>query len=234
VALERKRPEDKSELWRSPTGVRCYLDDIDDILTVLREIGEVRAETPDFHGTIVSAAELKAAGKQQLTELTLTSKAGHGHVTVRIGEAVGVVLSPRDDLVLVGAADRIRRALQRRQSKWRTLRSTNISPWLAVLGAFVALLLTSLSASQIAQALPQDSSAGSTVAIIVLVLGVFVAVTLGRAAVTYRASGVVVLAPRAEAPTWWERHRTEIAIGLATNAVVGVLFFVLGLWVGGS
>ena len=42
----------------------------------------------------------------------------------------------------------------------------------------------------------------------------------------------IVLAYRAEAPTWWERNRTNVLVSLATNTVVGALFFLVGLWVG--
>lgn len=64
-----------------------------------------------------------------------------------------------------------------------------------------------------------------------ILLAAFVAVAGRMAAGPNRAPrATIVLAYRADAPTWWERNRTPVLIGLVTNVGTGLLSFLLGLW----
>lgn len=245
MGLERKRPEDRSENWQPRRSVRCYLDDVDAILAVLREVGDVVVETADFRGDISSADELRATGSDRLSGLLLRAESGEHRIEVRIGDSARVMSSSRDSLLLVGAVDRTRSILESRQTFLGGLPRLARDGAAGGLAAALATLATGVGLASAGTSLLGTSTQSESksdlelfpwwffaaILAIPLAFGLF---TLGRARLGQNPhpSGIVVVAYRASAPTWWERHGSEVLIGVATNLVVGLVFFGLGLWVG--
>ena len=83
MPLQRLRPEDKSEVWHPRKSVRLYLDDVDDILAVLKHTDpHVAATTADFAGGIDTAEELKVTGQRTLSDLLLAAGSNDHHISV--------------------------------------------------------------------------------------------------------------------------------------------------------
>jgi hypothetical protein len=85
----------------------------------------------------------------------------------------------------------------------------------------------------------QGSGDGSDTVVLWLLLGLIVGLLLlwtfiGLIRANPSPEAVVMLAYRSEAPTWSQRNQTQVVLGVVTNVVVGAVFFVLGLWVGGD
>ncbi len=242
MPLSRKRPEDKTERWQPRKSVRLYLDDIDELVAVMgRAIGtKVVADTDDFSGPVSDAAELKAAGTHELSSLTLSASAFGGidepeeqrAIGVRLARPVNAVITPRDDLQLLGAHQAIRDLLTRRQTRFGGVGfggDMDSAPFYLQFPAVVGALL-GLSGLLFTLEVPRAVSIGGVALLVSVPAGYVVlrALTGPNRAPIAR----VILAYRSEAPTWWERNRTAVVVGLATNAVVGLGFFLLGLWLG--
>lgn len=224
MSLTRKRPEDKSEQWQPATSVRLYLDDIDEILAILRQLGPaVSADAGDFAGEIASAEELKQlqAEGSSLHSLVLQAGSQAGQIRVRLRCPVAVRIEPRDDLRLAGAGRQIHELLNRRE-----LRSRGSND---VLFLYV-VCFGIIAAAWIALFLGVDAALMNVGAVSGLTVGVLTSGVLSLFGRTNEPEATVVLAYRREAPTWWEKNKTSVLIGLATNLVVAAVFLVLGLW----
>lgn len=257
MPLRRTRPEDKSQEWRPKKSVRLYLDDVDEILAVMRQVDdEVRIRTAEHVGTIVNAEELKEAGPSTLDSLELQagsktagmiiqfwdaldevdSRSEESAIFVRLSRPVVIRITPRDDLKLAGAAQAIHELLSRRQTRTGGLApgTTAMDRFIAVVALFVLSAVLSRSLFRLAFGAPEGRDALPSFLIpfmllAALVVGLYFSYRLFFG--TNRApSATIVLAYRADAPTWWDRNRTPVLIGLTTNLVVAAVFFLLGLW----
>ena len=229
MPLVRRRPEDKTGRWQPKKSVRLYLDDVDEILAIMRQVSdEVHAGTDDFSGTIAQADELKATGQRTIDGLDLSSENPQRGMWVHLRRPAHVRIVPRDDLGLAGAAQKVQDVLGRNQERlggWDLTRSEVATGVLIVvsplwLGFFLGAVLAGSGLRPLLLAL----AAGALAVLVFTPLRKL----LGR---NSEPQATVVLAYRAEAPTWWERNRTAVLVGLATNAAVGAVFFLLGLWV---
>jgi hypothetical protein len=233
VALERKRPEDKTAIWRPRRSVRLYFDEIDEILAVLGQMHqEVAADTPDFSGPITSSEELKVVGSNRLTDCSLTADEKDRGIGVILSKPVTVRISPSDDLALSGASTRIQAILNKCQLRFGGGYSGRmLAGFLAACISISAISFGLLvSSGQSSTAFNPGSTylglLGGVALLIVVRLGVGV---FGR---NPDPKGTVVLAYRVEAPTWWDKNRTAVGISLGTNVAVAVFFFFLGKAVG--
>jgi hypothetical protein len=234
------------------------LDDIDDLLGTMQNVGDVTADTGDFSGVIELASDLSAVGVKTLKSLVLTvDDADARSMEVALSQPVRLTITPGDDLELVGAAQTARATLAARQrrlggvslpsddrqehgrsSDGTVLRAALIGATATIAAALIAgLVAVQTEAVSVVNASTDDRIAPEAIAgIAVGFVATPLLVWLG-AALFWRnpsPSSVVVLAYRSEAPTWWERHHTEVVLGVMTNAVVGAIFFLLGLWLGGN
>ena len=113
--------------------------------------------------------------------------------------------------------------------------------WVAPLCSFVfSIALAMPFLTDLTDSAAKRSSESHTGETVLLVVGVSITMLITSAAVLWALfgtnrtpSGVTVLAYRSDAPTWWEQNRSAVILSLVTNAVVGVIFFALGIWVGG-
>lgn len=228
VALTRRRPEDKSEVWHPRKSVRLYLDDVDDVLAVLQQTDpKVGVLTPDFAGHMYRADELKVTGQRTLDDLVLTAGSQDHGISVELKRPVSVRIEPSDALDLTGARQKIQEVLSRSQERfggWDVNTASNEVVGAAISGlVLLGLLVTSQGETRTSGWLWREA----LVALIPLALA---AVAFGRKLTgpNKRPRATVVLAYRAEAPTWWERHHTAVTISLVTNVLVAAVFFLLG------
>ena len=219
-----------------------YLDEIDEILAVMRSIGPVEVETEDFTGEVESAADLKTAGKELLTELKLTVRdqidgkederqmtataASHGGYLSYLRTELGTMITPGDDLPLVGAERQVQETMIRAQRRFGGL-----AGWFGIFASYVAGVYVALVVVDVTT---KWSTATAVLVGLVMGIALVTSVTLLRATVgtNKNPSGVVLLVYRSEAPTWWHQNKTGIFISIATNVLVGIGFFLLGFWVG--
>lgn len=282
MPITRKRPENRMSVWRPRKSVRLHLDEIDEVVAILQQFGDVWMESPEFAGQVESAADLKLLGVSELKQLTLIAGANSDEfIAVGLGSPTRVVFTPKENLSARGAANRIEEVLNGRQRRFDGAQlslesslfhddydddymSTRVpslagqhpllpieSPpiaWplpLRVVFALIISLVAGIAAITMTGERklmrpegggpPQEVIRVNWVVIGLLVLVAFVLIfspLIKRALIGPNPYplATVVLAFRSEAPSWWEQNRTQVYLGLLTNAVVGVAFFILGLW----
>jgi hypothetical protein len=164
---------------------------------------------------------------------------------VDLGQPVGITISPSDDVSLTGASTQIQGILRESQRTFGNigdLSKPHIGPWvllfviLLILGAALVgssftssipthTLSTTGVAVPIPGAIPVSNSGQQPWGIAALALCAFI--LLGGVAIGRNRSprGTLVLAYRAEAPTWWQKNRTAVGIGLATSVGSSIVFF---------
>ncbi|MCA1703834.1 MAG: hypothetical protein LC808_11450, partial [Actinobacteria bacterium] len=145
---------------------------------------------------------------------------------------VCVRIVPRDALDLAGAAQKVKEILTQRQARMGGWGVSSVNPEglyrvVAIVIAVAAITTAVLQYSGISRG---DLGAAITV-IAALFLGLVVVCWRALRGPNSSPRATIVLAFRTEAPTWWERNRTSVLVSLATNALVGTAFFLLGLWI---
>lgn len=236
MPLRRITPEENHQRWWPRKSVRLYLDDLDDITAVMRQVdNEVRVKTDEFAGTITTAEELRDAKPRSLDPLLLVAGSEERNILVQLSRPVVVQITPGEDLHLIGAAQAILALLTRRHTLtggWSLPRPISPRHFLPVMAAtvfYTAAYLGGYAASGADFTGPTAPVLLEWVVILTLSFATFMAYRLvfGK---NMTPSATIVLAYRADAPTWLERHRTPILIALITNVVVAALFLLLGLW----
>lgn len=254
LSLTRKRPEDKSERWRPRRSVRRYLDDVDEILSTVKDIGQVTVDTGDFSGAVANGNELRIVDTPTLDELTISVESEERTLTVNVAPRVEMTLAPRDNLLLQGASQKIRTTLEARMLPFGAFsggRAWVENPFAGIIGVVgpVATLIglslvIGLELERAANPADVDLETPATapsldgwVTLVVLGLLSFLAASAfgiwARFGRNSDPSGVLVVAYKDEAPSFWRQNQTAIGIGLATNIAVGFLFFFLGLLAAG-
>jgi hypothetical protein len=204
-------------MWTSRRSSRIYLDEIDQIIGVMSQIGgKVEVDHPEFAGSIASGEDLKVIGGKRATNLTLKSFApGDRSITFISGWSTTVRISRADDQQLYGAFVQLKEIVRQ---------GTNFFNWIAislvpVVGGLVNVLLLGQ------RPFVTVAVAMSSIAVLTLVVRERLLFTSrGRAAIDHH----IVLDYRADAPTWWQRNRSAVLIGLALNVVTSAAFFALG------
>lgn len=246
MPLERKSPEDRSARWRPRKSVRLYLDELDRIIKIMEVVGSpVLADVGDFAGPIVSGDDLRIGDLERLKTCSLTAGPADRSIKVTIGPMAEVEIAAEDDLGLTGASTRVQEVLNscRRAAGGignRPDGSLSIPAVLALAlfltGVIVGLAVLTSGGSGTSGA--AVASAGSTahtsdvlvrvLALVAVVLGVGLGAGAALVGPNAYPKGIVILAYRIEAPSWWTRNGTSVIIGLVTSTIVGVFFFWLG------
>jgi hypothetical protein len=262
VALTRKRPEDRSSTWRPRRSIRVYFDEVDEILGVLTQTGTVTADTGDFKGPVSDASDLGVAGNRELHQCSLKSETDQGgSITVDLGQRAEVTISS-DDLTLSGASGQLQGILKpclRKLLRPGEVVADGKFVGISGLLIFVALLClifgpilfgtsfssgsstptAGVSSTTTTLVVSHNHANGSTnhdtqrfVGIGLIFLGLLLVVgteTLGK---SLEPTGVVVLAYRKDAPSWWERNKTAVFINVVTSLIVGVVLLFIGYAIG--
>ncbi len=225
MTFARAPHEDKSRKWTAGRSVRVYLDDIEELLRIGADVGGFVAESREFASSapLESAGELRVGYQRSISGLHLRSS--DSSVSVSIGWKSGVSVRPADDPRALGVFYEIQRILERCQVGL---------PHRVLLWMNYALLPTPLLTGLFALSYIRFSShlfSVSGVASALVILSVAVALSMAAfklIAAGFRVNDSIILTSRAESPTFLERHRAEMVIGLVTNLLVGFIFFVLG------
>ena len=215
--------------------MRLFLDDVDEMVAMLSKFGDVTATSADFSGPLLRGDDLSVLSGPEVREsLRLTAGEPDRRLTVGVAGPAYVEQMPADDLELSGAAQRIGEIFDRR---WRAFGALSMSLDVESPRDLIGIILG------VAVGLSSGSIMGdgdfSTKTRVLVGVGVYTWVLLGTGfhalfGRNKRPRATLVLAYEADAPSWWRVNRTAILLGLATNAVVGAVFFVLGLAVGGD
>jgi hypothetical protein len=230
VPLARIRPVDRRQEWQPRRSVRLFLDDIDEMVALLAQVGEVTALTSDFGGPLTNAKDLSVLGGKATRQI-VTISTGNADRSIKVGAAgfAYVEQTPRDDLELSGAVQRIREVFDRRQRRFGGF-GLEAADWAALSIAVAALPLVAVgvgSALKATQASRLTSALVITGVSILLLAALVLATMFGS---TKHPRATLVLAFEADAPGWWRANRKAVLLSLVTNAAVGAVFFVLGLW----
>lgn len=144
-------------------------------------------------------------------------------ITVHLRKPVHVRISS-DDNELVGASQRIQSILEQRMTR---LGGWNEGSWGVVTGVIGGALTFALA--KLSPSVESAMEANFWIFVSVFAAFTFAAICLQAAFGKNSAPNArIITKTRAEAPTFWEQHRVDIAINVATT-LLGLL---LGLWLG--
>lgn len=228
--MERKKPEGQSERWRTRCPIRLYLDDVEELLSILGEVAVyVEAETDEYYA--ITASELASVLRPIKPELIVRgfedeqSRDRVGSMGDRLGqkELARVTLkripfqrSPDISIVvasnaahLAGAMAKARKVIAQRRAWWRQTRLVLVSN-MVFLVCVVLGFTTQLSGWSFLLGLP---------------FGVIVFVDMLTSRFGSRSPVRIVPSRRANAPRFFRRNQENLAV----NFLVGLFFYVVGL-----
>jgi hypothetical protein len=140
VPILRKRLEDVSERWESPTGCRLWLADVDALLAILGKLGAVMVDTPEVSGTLANADELADAyrPRKAINNMTLIGGSDEDTITVHLVGLPVVLIRSGGNLALIGALEQVKEVLRSRSKRGFA------RPKSFALGATVGILVASV------------------------------------------------------------------------------------------
>nr|WTA70793.1 hypothetical protein OHB51_17235 [Micromonospora sp. NBC_00855] len=217
MAIKRTRSEvDVREFGH----IRVWRDDLVAVVNTVAEAAEdIKLSTPDF--TLDDVDDLAQVSDPRVGEFRLT--ANHGKVILQLSPTSASLSLTDPDLRARGMATEVERILRTRQRFFRQHR-TAFMVALAVAVITLGAILVWLNPNAISST---DLMTSLAVAIAALTLTTATASVLspGRSA---SSSAIVYTRTHQEAPPWTVRNKDA----LATNAVVSLVFLVLGIIVG--
>jgi hypothetical protein len=205
--------------------VRVYLDDIQEIFSILKELtADVRIQADDFEAN--EPQDLVDISSDTINELTLV--ATQPNVTVNLSGKTATLEATDPDNSTLGALKRIEERMgQRRRPLKRVLWNTNREPVLVGIAFLLGLISVVLVAVWLAPdpANPPPNTAnddtGWVIGIWVLTLLVIPLTVI----MTARRQAIVIPRLQKDAPPFWERNKDDIAV----NAVFTVIGAGLGI-----
>jgi hypothetical protein len=206
--------------------VRVYLDDIQEIFSILKEVAaDVRIQADDFVAT--EPQDLLDISSDTINELTIV--ATQPSVTVTLSGKTATLEATDADMMTLGATKRIEeRMRQRRRPLKRVLWNKDKTPFLV--GAAFTLSLVSLVFAMLLLLAPEPANPPpDSITIgrewIIGTWALTISVVSLAVIMTARRQAIVIPRPQKDAPPFWERNRDEIAI----NTVFTVIGAVLGI-----
>lgn len=246
--LNRKRPEDKSETWKPKRSAHFYLDDIDELLLLTKDLGDLEIDTEDFTGVVTDAEQLRSGLEgENLAQLKLSVSGNGRSLVFATSPEILLTISPRDDLLLRGAADSLKRIISSRMRRFGAFPAPGTDdPKLIIYtlfilfsftwAGFLSFIANPSGVSEGAEQSAPDSIDWLPLAVASGAIGLLVLLATGAWSAwgtNPRPSGRLKLVWEADAPSWWREHKAALLLGLITNSIVGAVFFSLGLIVGG-
>jgi hypothetical protein len=231
-------------------NLRLWQDDLAEVVRLMRQLTDVNIYLEADNNELDDVADLPGLGPRvgyftvvASQPATSVGRRPPGEVLkLEFSRSRCVITATEPDLETSGVIEAIRAFLagRRRMPAWvyplfRDTRSVLTSrPGTEASGGFVLLLLLLVGAG-VVEILALFSIAGRHAhghnapsfgwpSSLAIAIAMAVAI-VGLAAGTVMSTTVIFSATRAQAPTWWMRHRAEIVIAVLTAAV----FFVLGL-----
>ncbi|SRR6266487_568576 len=223
-------------------SLRLYREDLQAIATAVAEAGDLKIGGRDFEAT--SPADFEALD-EHLTEVTILAKRATepGGIQVRLSRRAAVAELVEPDTLTVGILVRIRLICGLRRMRLRSLmtrpddrgsRSYRGTSRLDRTVAAVVLTVASMAAGSLAylSSLPKGThaTAGWTtgLSIVVAIVAAIAVIAAGLLWLASRQRVVIVNAPRADRPTYWELTHDLWLIGTATALVGAVAGYLLG------
>lgn len=205
--------------------VRVYLDDIQEIFSILKEVAdEVRIQADDFVAT--EPQDLLDISSDTINELTIV--ATQPNVTVTLSGETATLEATDADTMTLGATKRIEeRMRQRRRPLKKVLWTKEKTPalvGLAIILGLIALALAVFAVMSLASENPPPPD--STTISWEVAIGIWVAAALVIAIsviLTARRQAMIIPRYQKDAPPFWERNRDEIAINAIFTVIGGVL-----------
>lgn len=221
--------------------LRLWQDDLAEIIRLMRQINgaevrvEVKVGSDDY--LVEDIKDLPSLGSQ-VSSFKATGSRTHDEVPrqlmeVRLSREACEIEATDPDLTTVGAIEAIASLTFqcRRSPLWlmKVFRSSPGLRWDKIvvysLGVSAISYLMCFIVASIIVGLVRDPGDSVPVPILVLLGVVAALLCIGMITGYSRAKSVLFTGTRAEAPTWWQRHRSDIAI----NIGVSIVFYLLGL-----
>jgi hypothetical protein len=205
--------------------VRVYLDDIQEIFSILKELtNDVRIQADDFVAT--EPQDLLDMSSDTINELTIV--ATQPSVTVTLSGKTATLEATDADMATLGAVKRIEERMRhRRRPLKRLLWNKDQPPALVGFTLILGVAALVLAVLAVADPTPANPPPPNTTTIgIELAIGTWVAAVLATTLsviLTARRQAIVIPRTQKDAPPFWERNRDEIVINAIFTAIGGVL-----------
>jgi hypothetical protein len=205
--------------------VRVYLDDIQEIFSVLKELTQdVRIQADDFVAT--EPQDLLDISSKAIDELTIV--ATQPSVTVTLSGKTATLEATDADTMTLGATKRIEeRMRQRRRPLKKVLWNAEHTPLLVLVASGLGLLALVLAIAALTNPDPATPPPPGTTRIswevairiwVTAALAITISVIL-----TARRQAIIIPRYQKDAPPFWERNRDQIAINAIFTVIGGVL-----------
>jgi hypothetical protein len=209
--------------------VRVYLDDIQEIFSILKEVaGDVRIQADDFVAT--EPQDLLDISSETINELTIV--ATQPNVTVTLSGSTATLEATDADMATLGAVKRIEERMRHRRRPLKRLVWNKDQPPVVV-GLALALSIAACVFAIAALASPTApnpqfgaNSDTPTEIGVEWVIGIWVLTLLAivfSVVLTARRQAIVIPRSQKDAPPFWERNKDEIAISAIFTFIGGVL-----------
>jgi hypothetical protein len=207
--------------------VRVYLDDIQEIFSILKEVAaDVRIQADDFVAT--EAQDLLDISSDTIDELTIVATQPSVTVTLSGSTATATLEATDADMATLGAVKRIEERMRHcRRPLKKLLWNKDQPPALVGLAIGLGILSLVFAIAALANPAPENPPPPDTTTIgIGWIIGLWAATLLTIAlsvALTARRQAIVIPRPQKDAPPFWERNRDDIAINAIFTFIGGVL-----------
>jgi hypothetical protein len=209
--------------------VRIYLDDIQEIFSILRELtDDVRIQADDFVAN--EPQDLLDISSETISELTIV--ATQPNVTVTLSGNTAILEATDADMATLGAVKRIEERMRHRRRPLKKFLWNKDQPpalvGLAIALGVVAFVLAIVALSSPTAPNPQLGTETDTPREIgvgwVIAIWALALLTIALAVImTARRQAIVIPRPQKDAPPFWKRNRDEILINAIFTAIGGVL-----------
>jgi hypothetical protein len=209
--------------------VRVYLDDIQEIFSILKELTQdVRIQADDFVAT--EPQDLLDMSSDTINELTIV--ATQPSVTVTLSGKTATLEATDADTMTLGATKRIEeRMRQRRRPLKKLLWNAEHTPLLVLIASGLGLLslvlaIAALTSPDPATPPPPDTTTISMETAIRIWVAAALAIVIS-VVLTARRQAIIIPRLQKDAPPFLQRTRDDIAIN-AIFTLIGAIFGVVG------
>ena len=198
--------------------VRVYLDDMQEIFSILKELtDDVRIQADDFVAT--EPQDLLDISSETINELTIV--ATQPNVTVTLSGNTATLEATDADNTTLGAVKRIEERMRQRRRPLKKLLWNKDQPpalvGLAIALGLVAFVLSIVALSSPTAPNPQLGAETDTpreigVVWVIAIWAVALLTIVFSVIMTARRQAIVIPRAQKDAPQFWERNRDQIAI----------------------
>lgn len=226
---------------------RLYRGDLQEIAKAVAEVGDLvitcSGEAPGPQTRGIASYEATAPGDfdglpEKLISVTIAaSTASSGGIAVRLSPSAATAELTARSTLAEGAISHVQRVCERRRRRARSLvrwAEVGASPVVILLVLVVGVALPLGISYLIARARylsgngPVTFAWSTTNTLIVAFDVVLMAAVVGILLLAGRPRAMIINAPWEQRPTYWERNRDAIVVGLATGIISAIIGYLLG------